>query len=488
MANLTASNSNTSATVIAGNSKAQKIFWNERVGRWEGTRDVRKLLLGKEGQRRPFITKTDLTKGMGQRVEFTTLDNLGGAGVRGDNGPAGSEEELVTGNFYVTVDKIEHAFSTSYMARTATMLKLTVPQVERMLLGQWLGERKQRDGFLSLRNSATAKGTVVPNFKGNIENLRSTDILNVSYIQAATETIATNGGKAINMSTDEDNEILQYLYLFPRNLLTTLKNTSAYQDLAKAMATALGNRSVLVKGGYQDLDAQGILEFLPIDSSVRGPIGSPLNPKALLGTDFSAGIPTTGTVYVKGGGSVAAGDKTLPLYYEDFPNYGVTAGTFESYALIVDVANRKWSVIAYDGNDGNKLRLKYWLGSSDATLRQDGVGNMAWNTGAFLTAMMTSTPALGSYVIPINSYGVAYAYGLCLGMEAQYEAHGCLENGDLEMERTTESQNYGNFKGVGIRAIYGQGVVKRSDGEPVNYLLLPVAAAYANMQLPVINS
>lgn len=87
--------------------------------------------------------KTELNKGPGDRLTFGLRQQLGGAGVQGDNTLEGNEEALVTYSQNVTIDQLRHAVRSSGKM-SEQRVPFTVRDEARDGLADWWSERIDR--------------------------------------------------------------------------------------------------------------------------------------------------------------------------------------------------------------------------------------------------------------------------------------------------------------------------------------------------------
>jgi N4-gp56 family major capsid protein len=87
--------------------------------------------------------KTELNKGPGDRLTFGLRQQLGGAGIQGDNTLEGNEEALVTYSQNVTIDQLRHAVRSSGKM-SEQRVPFTVRDEARDGLADWWSERIDR--------------------------------------------------------------------------------------------------------------------------------------------------------------------------------------------------------------------------------------------------------------------------------------------------------------------------------------------------------
>jgi hypothetical protein len=272
------------------------------------------------------------------------------------------------------------------------------------------------------------------------------------------------------------------MFLATEDSLTSLSNSSTWLQ-AQQYANQRGNENILFKGGFTRWNGHTIVHHKVIDADTPGPIGSPLLPKAYLGTAITQG---TGTFAITGGGAVTNTNYNFfemflgapYVYLESDSTTSTDATTY--YALVVDVstANKgKWCLYSYAGsaNNANQITITQRLAAAASGAAVTTLGGVTWNAAKNTEAFPT-----GSIVIQANANGVPLGYSLCLGKGSGLRAYGSIRH-ELIQNKT----DYGHQLGWAYQSIYGQQVRMDSGATtgspaPRGYVLIEHAVTVNN--------
>ena len=443
-------------------------------------------------QNSPIMSVTDLAKGAGQKITFRTMAQLFGDGVQGDEIVGSNVEEFRVGSYTLSVDYLRHAVS--YNIRTEdqtglmTELKSSIPN----LLGNWLGRKKTERLLKMFIHKGNAENTVRPNNKATTADLRSADVLTMDAITTFGQQMRTRGAKPALVGKVGKNAVNAFTFVSTGEGLLSLKNSSDYKQ-AQRDAGVRGDENYIFKGGFSNINGHVIRSYDPIDHDGWGPVGSPLNPKAYLGADLSTA--PSASFALKGGGSVSAGDKTAPKFFEFFSNYAykwspddaLSAGSSEKYVLIYNLTDGKYCLYSYTTNNGNQLTitgaLKTTAESAGSYLKATiGAVSAHVDTGVWANAKLSRQHPVGSLIVETNSSGVPIGRTVVLGASSALRGYGRFTN-----ERTEEMFDGDFIRKVYITSIFGQTPFQRPDGRFPNYAVVEHAIAYAGLNLPVIS-
>ena len=253
--------------------------------------DLFAVLEGAEGSDRPIWVKTDLSKGGADRVNFNAIASLGGDGVHGDEVLQGNEETLNIGAYQCQVDFVRHAVGLTQKDIEFLAAGRAIEAAAAPLVAKWLGRKRQRDMMMRYRSSAIGLNTIRPNNETSRDAITVNDSMSTGVIAQTAAVATTNGGEPINIMKDGQSKVYEFMFLCTEDALTSLSNSSTWLQ-AQQYAGERGNENILFKGGFTRWNGHTIIHHKVIDADTPGPIGSPLLPKALLGTAIAPGTGT----------------------------------------------------------------------------------------------------------------------------------------------------------------------------------------------------
>lgn len=450
------------------------------------TKDVFGQMEGPEGTKRPFIVKTDLSKGRAQTVHFSVSANTGFFPVKGEQTLEGNEEEVDLGSFSVTVDINRHAIGLNKKVKQFLAAGMSLEEAYQELLSDHLARFKETDMKMSLRNKATEANIVRPNNCASINELTSADVIDTGVIGEALGALTGLGAEpmAINRSK-AGADVLRFLIFGTINGLTPLSTNSQYLAAVQA-AGVRGDDNTIFKGGFVDWNGQGIYAQNIVNPDAHGPIGDPMEPRAVLGTAIAAGSTA---VDITGGGLKGPDAQNRSLYFRWFYGYdypwiegqAANADSSEYYVIIYNVtgADRgKFGVYKYvgTGNNGQKIAMSARLGPTAAGIAVTSLAGQTWNA-----SLHTQAHPQGSIVIQVNALCVPVCDIFALGVASGLRAYGAIP-----MEKIEQVQDYGFKKGMGYMSIFGQDVAKDTNNQPRHYVRIQCAYKPPGIKLPVI--
>lgn len=477
---------NNFAGVKGANPKTIGEVYSKAVQLQSQNKDVFAQMEGPEGSGRPFCVKTDLAKGGGQVVNFTTVTEAGGPGVLGEQMLTGNEEDIDFNSYFCKLEIVRHASGftekmRTFMAATGMTLEALYSKIE----GNWFGRKKQYDMMVMLRKSASYRNTFRVNGKG-FDQLNSSDTMGTSVITGSKAMLTGLGALPANLMKGKSkagSEILRYLLFDTNTALGALKSNSSYLSAVEHAATK-GDSNVIFAGGFVDWDGNGIFEYNVQDPDTKGPIGAPILPRALLGAPIAAG---TLAVDITGGGKAVPSAKMTPFCWflgYDYPFFedqvaNVDGGTY--YVVILNTTGAdagKFGVYQYTGsaNNGNKIQaagLTARLGPANAGIATTQLAGQTFDTTKHTTAHPT-----GSLVWQVNAKCTTIGWGYMFGASAAVRAYGAFADGGGSLRPIKEQGNYGMKKGMGMEAVYGQAPAVDTQQQPRNYTLIPHAVNY----------
>jgi len=463
-------------------------IWKNQVISYERNEDFYAAIEGKSAN---SIVLTDYatSDGHGLKLRLRTDSELSNEPHFNDQTFAQDTdfERLKFGEYDVNVDIIRHAVSYNerfeQLAGLVGELKNTIPAN----LGRWLGRRKTEEMDMEIVYRTPLENHFYPNSKTE-DQLGATDGLSWDFIMDATSMMGNLGGSYGRLGTFNGSAMLGYALVTSHPAGTVLRKSDAYRQIVRE-AGVRGGENPLFKGNYPLIDGVQVVDRRVIDMDYDGPIGSTLNPKALLGTAITAG---TGVIDITGGG---LDTPTLTkLYFRNFPGY---AYPFASGAVVAPVSKTRYLLIrnpinavtdpgkfgmySYTtGNNGNKITIVGRLGSAASGARVTTLGAVTWDTGIW-NGKHTDVHPINAEVYPCNAKGEPLGVSLLLGRGAVLRAYG-----KDRVKRTEDIGDMEFLKMVGIQAWFGQTVRKDRLGRTPGVAVLHHAIHYPNLGLPAI--
>lgn len=503
---------NTLSNLTAQDSKFIPELWSNLAQRADWERD---FFAAHEDMNPNSICqcRADFSVMKGRTINMRTDDHdYYGDGVMGETIMTESEDEQ-PGSFPVSVDfyrdRGEYTAAMQFASGMASEINDRVPQK----LGGWLGWKKSKIGFMMLRDRVSSEHTFYAGSATSIDTIKSADTITVDDIAKFTQVIKRHGANPLKIINpgEKRNVITRMGFISTNDALTSLVATSDYKDLV-TNAGERGNGNVQFSGGFVDLAAGSIVnriyEVVALAHANRGPIGSPLQPEALLGTAISAG---TTAISVTGGGNATNGAITkykyfqffrgCPFYYSSFDLQAAGVDTY--YFLIINMSGAdagKVGMYSYTGsgftNSGNAITITNRLGSAASGARVTTLGNVTWNTGVWLNKHTDAHPS-GSLIVQCNSYGVPICASLPVGGGALLRAYGGISDldfgpGTVRMSKgtvaTTQKGDGGFLTMRYIASCFGHALYKRT-GDSLTKNSGVVWHAYnpAGVTLPVVS-
>lgn len=484
----------TGDSVAANVPDAIRALWNKGVEVWEQSTDFFAPMEG--GSNALIETITDTSKGRGQSITFTQMSGLYMEPKLGDqlfeDGDAFEGINLHT--YDLKVDYLRHGVR--YTERTEEFMGMRGEIVAGLPdeLGKWLGRQKTEKMSMSLLHRGDASNRVFANGKGSAEALLSADSLGWDTIVASQTQLQRLGGRPASVGKDANgNPINRYVIVATTDALFSLEMDDDFKTLARE-ADVRGMSNVIFQGGWQDVRGNMIKAYNPIDHDGIGAIGSPFNPKALLGvatndgfTSDPSGTPAAGYIY--GGGNAANAMLTGRLYFKYFPLYqfrflandtlSLASSLYGSGSFYVGIFNPpgsptdagKFGFYKVSANNGNKLTVEEKLSSSH------NLTNITWNS-----AIHTNVHPENAQIYLVNSKGVPFGHSLALAKQAARRGYGKHRN-----SRTEDEHEGGFVRDVFITTVFGQEPTQDAAGRKVGYLIITHALQIAGVPFPVVS-
>lgn len=508
-------NTTTLANLLATNSQAQEILWSRAVidGADMCYQDnplsesgfmarVRNRKPNSKELRKCIISITDTTKVKGQYVNIPTVAGFGGPGVSGEGVRIGNEQKIVDGNIQVKIDILWFGAGFTGKSRDMTVIGSEYDLVIIPGLRQQHAKKRSDDNMMRLRAWAQnlplnggstptigARNNIFPDGISSVASLKTANVLDTTLITNMGQTLPRLGGMPMDTTNDSGGSIGEcYMCLATDIALAGLETEPAYLN-AQQYGGDRGETNRVFAGGYSKWNGQGIYRFIQRDHANKGPVGSPICQRALLG----AATTNLSSTKIQGGGfAYLSGDIPAPNYFEFFDNAyyqfynGDTIAQNTSptkYILIVNPTpnsdGTSWNVYSYTtigdtSTDSHSLTVASRL-SLGLTGEQTG-GN-------------AGNHAIGAVISQCSVLGVPYGFSFHLGAQALVCGAGSIDGKPVEAlmgRRTEEVRNHGMDIGIGAEGVWGNQVVTRAgDGSAPNFLMATHALNIAGAPIVV---
>jgi len=456
------------------NTELRTKIWSEHVTRDAREKNVFAKFIGGEGSGKPIVEKRDLSAGGSDRVVFTTVAPIRGQGVRGEDILKNSTDNLDFGTFAVEVDLVRHAVAWTQVLKLMRFTGKTIDQLSAEVMTEWMARTEQDHLQFNLRQSCLNSQTgsnVIDGYGTGVEALNNTgghllysEGISTDIIQEAKQALIANGGEAMSMGGDADQEIPGYLFFAPDAVLRPLRSDSDYLE-AMTHADARGDSNKLFSGSYAKWDNNVIANHNVLIDTARGRQGSPLLPTLHLWAANAdvVGNPIGGTdgdyianfrgarVNIPGGGGVDAGD-------HDNGNYFVlgidTDGTYAlySYQMTAAVPGGAAAIENIDADMGQLTltrvpNLSVTAGFAAGANVKDDVAAAGADDDAFNQ---------GATFVQANAVGTPIGYALAMGKDAMYYAKGSVFGEQIfHYDDFANSGNEAHLSAVGVQSVYG---------------------------------
>lgn len=478
---------NTGTTLVAGAPDAQRTLWEKGAKLFEQTTDFFRPFEGMAAFY-PIQSKTDLSKGRGQKITFTTMAGLYGRAHIGEELFENGDhfEQIRLGTNDLEVDWFRHGVRFTERGEEVLGMRGELEVGLPEALGAWLGRLKTRHMFHQfLKKGDAAMNYRFINNRSSANALLPEDTLSHDAIVQAGAQMQRANGRPAYVGTDQGkNPIHKYVVVSTSDALFSLDMDPDYKA-AKIDAGLRGAENLFFKGGYANLRGHVIKEYTAIDHDGAGPVGSPINPKAELGVAIASG---TAAVAITGGGYSEVASLSRVDYFEDFPNFAfrfapgdiVTPSGDDFYVAIVNQSGAdtgKFGFYKCSTNNGLTLtmteRLAATTGGGGADITKDQVGNVVWDADKNTVAHPE-----GSLVILCSENGAPIGYTLFMGAAASRRGYG-----KYQRRRVTDDHEGGFVRDVFIQSVFGQAPRRDVRGRAPGFLVLAHAINYPGITL-----
>jgi N4-gp56 family major capsid protein len=473
------------STLIAANPKLAITIWAKGVIKTIEQQTMFAGLIGADGSGMPIVRKTDLTKGNGDRVVFTTIAGVRGQGVLGGGTLTGNETKIRPGTFEVPVGLLRHA--TAY-TQVETLLRSWNGGGGLMgLVGQmesdWWTRKQDDDIQIRLRNQAqlVSPDTNLYRIGNRVSDaaLLSSDTISTTTIEQSKAALVSLGAKPImeKKAQGMNAPSKKYLLCAPSDVLTPLKSTASFIN-ALENGDVRGDANKRFSGLYPIWDNNILLNHDVCEDDADGRQGSPLEPLARLGTALADATPTT----ITGGGvSVPAGTQDYFAYFPGFA-WKIT----EAEAVPTDSSTHYAMIYNLTGADAGKYEIFSYTaagvsasGHQITSVTRGTTSNFNGNAIANAAGRFSAAHPSGSLIIPCTVNGVILGWAIHTGAEALYIAAGkASEGSSAEMAMISNGQDYKtgddewHLVGKGVQGVRGMEVYKGVRGLATNFRVI----------------
>jgi hypothetical protein len=474
---------NTGDSLAAMDPDGVRELWQRGCDIFEQTADFWTPMEG--GKNALVETVTDTSKGVGQKISFTTRSGFYDEPHMGEELFEEKEdfEERLINTDSLTVDFIRHATRSTERMEEVMGMRHEIRNHDNEDLGDWMGRWKSESMFMTCREKVPSDNVVFAGGK-TLDTLTTDDTVVWDEIVSLGVQMERMGGLPAMTGRNKNGQpVFRNCFVSPGDALYSLEVDPDFKALLKD--TNEPEAKMIFEGGYTDVRGHVIKKYRPIDHDGEGAIGSPLNPKAVLGVAVEAG---TVPFAVRGGGNPTSAAKTKKKYFKHFGGYAyrfsyndtLTPASATRYLVIVNPPNatvdpNKWGFYAYTtGNNGNQITITKRLGAAASGDRVTTLGGVTWDAGE-----NTDAHPVGSLIFPANALGTVIGCSLMLGRRGLRRGYGKYRN-----HRTQETHNGEFVLDRFITTVIGQAPRKDRLERVPGVFLLWHAVNYAGIPLP----
>lgn len=446
------------ATQIGQNAGLQAQLWATLALTAESNGDYYQKFEG-TGEDALIREKTETSKGSGSYVNWRLQAGLYAAPHFGGQYFNNSVdfEGMKQGLFGFQIRRVMHGLSVDSETDEFMGMKGELARGLPKAQGDWLGRLKSEQIDMAMRTQLPAGNTYFVNGK-SIDTLTSSDGLSFNFLMQIKETAGTFGGEPATTKMDKNgNEINGYHLISAQQALYSLEIDPNYIGALKTTRD-VSAAETLFDGGWEKVRGVIIGDRRIIDHDGYGPIGSPLNPKALLGNAVSSS--STAITILGGGDAISA---AVPVdYFRYFINnpYQFQGGATPSasyatvaqdsathYILIVNPPNAPGGYVSNgigmysyttgfnntvgssNPTSGYSLTLTGQLGPNVNAFQNTTIGSVTYNAGVWATALnggniITTSHPVGSTIYQCNAKGQPIGFSNFFGKGGIYRGYG----------------------------------------------------------------
>lgn len=500
MANQDFTSPNTGTSLAAMDPNSVRKLWSKGAQAAEASTDFFQQMEG--GSERSLIwTQTDLSKGVGQEMTFTTESGFYNEPKYGEElfEAAADFETVDISSYPLKVDFVRNSVRSSERMEEVMGMRGEIVSKFNVKLGEWLGRLKTEQVLATTMLKLNVENVLYANGK-TLDTLSSADTLAWDEVVTAGQAMKPLGGLPANISgANSDQPIWAQAVVATEAALLSLKTDSDYKTVLQN-GDVRGRGNTIFKGGYASIDGHTILPYNPIDHDGVGAVGSFLNPKAFLGVAVAAG---TTAIDIKGGGNATDAAKTAKLFFKYFPGHaykfvdtgaysatdfpgsaGVDFDTETKYFLICNTSGAdagKFGMYSYTtGNNGNKITITGRLAAAASGIAVTTLGAVTWSTGVWASKHTDAHP-IGSLIVPCNAKGVPFGDTLFLGQAFMLRGYG-----KHRAKRSQDVLNGGMITDRYITSVFGQSLRKDRKGRHPAIVRLRHAITYPGIAFPTV--
>lgn len=440
--------------------------------------------------------QSDLSKGEGSIMNFTTQSGFYGRGKKGDGlfETSADFEKIRQGNYQLKIDFLRNAVRTNKRMEEIMGMKGDIESGVNVELGKWLGRQKTTQVFALFKYKLPTANVLYAGGKTR-ETLKTADIFRWDEAVIAGHTLMPMGGIPAEIQKKGMDPILSQTFVSAVTNLLGFKLDSAWKQVLRE-GDVRGAGNTIFKGGYPSVDGHTICPYNPINHDGVGPMGSFLNPLAYVGNTLIAADATGNvalTVY-GGGNATDHADADFFEYFEGAPFTFIDTGAIDQAALVTagnvpttkyfiiynttGAAAGKWGMYKYTtGNNGNAITVTERFSTTGAnvgTYNKNIVGSVTYDG-----ALNTTDHPLGSLIFPCNSYGVPIGSTLVMGRSAILRGYG-----SLRADHTMDTLNGKFITDRYITSIFGQTFKQDRLGRVISALRIDHAISIPGVSLP----
>lgn len=381
---------------------------------------------GKEGSRKPIIVNEDFTKKPGETIKFNVVSQLFSAGVTGENGLQGNEDQLALGQYTLTVDWLRNAIA--YTKNLDKRVNFNIAQTIRTELSDWLKRKMDSDMFSSLISGASNTmyaGDATTEASLGVNDHFGTE--EIDRFKLALERTAI----PIRVEGDAGEEEEYYGAVISEVDAYWLKGDSVWNQAQRDAGPRDYSKNRIFTGALGIYNGM-ILYVHRARKSANNIQGSPLRPEARLYTTVTSGSTTI--------------DFDVSTTKKDLGDFFSSTGT-----LKIDNEEIEYTSITAGGVTGSTYRF------AGLTRGANGTTAAAHTSGALITKRNVATAIGFGAEIAVRGWGMK-PVPITQGYDYQFPDGSSFENG------------------LGIAVVYGQSVIKDSGGSAVNYVLMKTYA------------
>lgn len=449
--------------------------------------NVLSVLQGPKGSKMPVHVDTRAEKGQLATVNFNVATSLGQDGRRGGQVGLGFEEGLIHGAWSVTLDLLRVFVSWAEIQRVLNSSSGSVwEEVYAQLCGERIGQIEQEDTFMRFRQRSGPTNTIRPGSATSLNTLQYDDLFDTQVIERAIQTLRTNGAKPVMIAKDKASgmPISSFCGLGPSEAVRSVWQDSLFTD-AVTNAEVRGTQNPMWTDNIPIWKGSIVKPWDIVNHDNPGPIGSSVMPQAKLG-DPITDATTALTVYGGGRTQAALGADQAALYapfcyfyganyrFGELLTFGADAGPY--HFIVIDPADGLWCLYEYAGSTGintssagavgNSITCTKRLAAATSGTAFETIGGWTFDPTFNKVAFPT-----GSLIVQVNSNVVPVADTWFTGAGVAGKCYGKYKN-----DRVSQSDDYTERRGLGIRSIYGVDVAR--DTQDVVRGIVRVQTAY----------